>query len=666
MEHTEETTKLIEIERKAKPTHISPIVIVIGLALTYGAIWIVAYSELVVKQIQIAICQFSPIALGMTFIVAVTNYILSSLFRRTILKPSDIITIYVMVAIGTMIASRGLMEKLIPVMVAINYYATPENRWVETFYPHIKPWLVPFDPYGLEKQPVARYFYEGIKEGAIPWGDWIRPLLSWSIIVLAIYCAFICMATLFRRQWVDNEKLTFPLTQPPMQLAETSIFRSFITSRLAWIGFLLPTIIFTINGLHTIYPTVPEIRLQHNLNQYFTQRPWNAMPFTTVYGSLAAIGFGYFLPTQLLFSLWVFFWIARLQSVLMAWLGLYVEAMPLYPTHLHMGYQVAGAYIVLTAFMLRSAFPHLKQVVLYSLGIRKHGSIEGKDELLPIGVAFWGLLISFIVAVLWSWLAGMSLWFAIVEIGIYLGVVVLVMARSVAEAGLMMTETSFRPVDIVQLFIPARRLEAKNLTPMCFLDAVFTRDLRGLLLTPMLDALKMADTLKFTRRALLIPIITTILFALVTSCHVELLLPYKYGAVNMYGYAYWGNCIWGFGHAMSVLQSPERFPYYHRTSFAIGIAVTMFLSFMRSRYWWWSLYPLGYALSASWTMIVFWFPVMMAWAIKSLILRYGGMTAYTRLRPLFIGLIFGEFFMAIVWATYAMVTRKTAPFFPWP
>lgn len=660
-----EAIRFVEVEQRRKVFTVSLMPLIVGLALTYGAIWIVAYSELVVKQIQIAICQFSPIALGMTFIVAMVNYILSSLFRRTILKPSDIISIYVMVAIGTMIASRGLMEKLIPVMVAINYYATPENKWVETFFPYIKPWLVPFDPSGLEKQPVARYFYEGIKEGAIPWGEWIRPLISWSVVVLAIFFTFMCMATLLRRQWVDNEKLTFPLTQPPLQLAEVDAFRSLVKSKLAWIGFLIPTFIFTLNGFHTIFPTVPEIRLQHNLNQYFTQRPWNAMPFTTVYGSLAAIGFGYFLPTQLLFSLWVFFWVARIQSVLMAWLGLYVEGMPLYPTHLHMGYQVAGAYIVLTAFMIRSAIPHFKRIVIDNLRVRS-GSLDDSDELLPIGVAFWGFIITFIIAIIWSWLAGMALWFAVIEVSVYLGIVVLVMARSVAEAGLMMTETSFRPIDIIQLFIPARRLEAKNLTPMCFFDAVFTRDLRGLLLTPMLDALKMADVLRFSRRALLLPIIITIIFALMASCHVELLLPYRYGAVNMYSYAYWGNCIWGFGHAMSVLQSPERFPYYHRTSFVIGVVVTLFLAFMRSRYWWWSLYPLGYALSASWTMIVFWFPVMMAWAIKSLILRYGGMLTYMRLRPLFIGLIFGEFFMAIVWATYAMVTRKTAPFFPWP
>ena len=666
MSYRERDTRVLEVESERKGRLISPIALLIGLALTYGAIWVVAYSELVVKQIQIAICQFSPIALGMTFIVAVANYALSRLLKRTLLRPSEIVTIYVMVAIGTMIASRGLMEKLIPVLVAINYYATPENKWVETFFPHIKPWLVPFDPSGLEKQPVSRYFYEGIKEGSIPFGEWVRPLLAWSVIVLSVYCAFICMATFLRRQWVDNEKLTFPLTQPPMQLADASMLRSLVTNRLAWIGFLIPSFIFTLNGLHTIYPTIPEVRLQHNLNQYFTQRPWNAMPFTTVYGSFAAVGFGYFLPTQLLFSLWVFFWFARLQSVVMAWLGLYVEAMPLYPTHLHMGYQVAGAYIVLTAFMLKSAMPYLKTALLHSIGLKHLESVERSDELMPIKVAFWCLLISFLVSVIWCWLAGMALWFAVVEMGIYLGVVVLVMARSVSEAGLMMTETSFRPIDIVQLFIPARRLEAKNLTPMCFIDAVFTRDLRGLILTPILDALKMADVLKFSRRALLLPIVVTILFSILASCHVELLLPYKYGAVNMYSYAYWGNCIWGFGHAMSILQSPERFPYYHRTSFLIGIAITVFLAFMRSRYWWWSLYPLGYALSASWTMIVFWFPVMVAWAVKSLILRYGGMQTYMRMRPFFIGLIFGEFFMAIVWAVYAMVTRKTAPFFPWP
>ena len=57
--------------------------------------------------------------------------------------------------------------------------------------------------------------------------------------------------------------------------------------------------------------------------------------------SFAAIGFFYLLPTQLLFSLWFFFLLTRLQDVVAAMFGLRISSMPLYPTRLYIGYQVA-------------------------------------------------------------------------------------------------------------------------------------------------------------------------------------------------------------------------------------------------------------------------------------------------------------------------------------
>jgi len=87
---------------------------------------------------------------------------------------------------------------------------------------------------------------------------------------------------------------------------------------------------------------------------------------------------------------------------------------------------------------------------------------------------------------------------------------------------------------------------------------------------------------------------------------------------------------------------------------------------MRARFWWWPFHPLGYALCASWTMIVFWFPVLIAWILKTLIARYGGMRLYTRARPFFLGLILGEFSMAVLWTGISALTRTPAPFFPWP
>jgi hypothetical protein len=109
-------------------------------------------------------------------------------------------------------------------------------------------------------------------------------------------------------------------------------------------------------------------------------------------------------------------------------------------------------------------------------------------------------------------------------------------------------------------------------------------------------------------------------------------------------------------------------PYEPATliNFVVGCVVTVGLTVMRARYWWWPLLPLGYALWGSWTMIVFWFPIFIAWIIKSTLTRYGGMHLYFRLRPLFLGLILGEFFNAVCWATFSGITHRPAPAFPWP
>jgi hypothetical protein len=94
--------------------------------------------------------------------------------------------------------------------------------------------------------------------------------------------------------------------------------------------------------------------------------------------------------------------------------------------------------------------------------------------------------------------------------------------------------------------------------------------------------------------------------------------------------------------------------------------MTAWLAAMRVRYVGWPFHPLGYALSASWTSMVFWFPMFVAWIVKSLVVRYGGMRLFAKLRPLFLGMIFGEFTSAVVWTLAAAAWDIMPPFFPWP
>jgi hypothetical protein len=86
---------------------------------------------------------------------------------------------------------------------------------------------------------------------------------------------------------------------------------------------------------------------------------------------------------------------------------------------------------------------------------------------------------------------------------------------------------------------------------------------------------------------------------------------------------------------------------------------------MRMRFWWWPFHPLGYAMSTSWGIIVFWFPILVAWVLKTIILGAGGMRLYRRARMFFLGMIFGEFIMAVIFAIYSCITNNPVPFFPW-
>lgn len=646
---------------------LTPRAVGIGLLSSAAVCFVVCWAELVVASIQIAICQFAPAAIGMLLFIILINLGLAKIWRRLALRAHEIAYIYLMILITALTVSRGLLERWISGLAAVNYFATPGNHWQDIFFRHIPEWAIPWDPKGEPQHIVVRLFYEGVRPGQpIPWQPWLRPIGAWLIVIVAFMMAYLAMASLLRRQWVDNEKLTFPLVQLPVELArDAELGGRFFRNRLTWIGFAIPTLIFTLNGIHGLVPSVPQIPVQFPLNPIFDSmgRPFRDLGYTVAYCSLAAVGFAYFLPTQLLFSLWFFYMFVRFENIMFSAFGAYFEPMPLYPTSLWNGYQVAGAYLVLTGYLVKSAAPHLRDMWRRVFEGEPRGEAP---EMISARWSFLLLAVATVVAVAWFVAFGMSLAMAIIEVLVFLFVVILVMARSVSEAGMLMTETSFRPVDLVRLVTTQHKLGAANLTALSMADAVFTRDLRGNLVSTFLDGLKMSDVLRFDRRHLLVTAVLGLFVALTVGLVLHLYFPYRIGAINLYSYPYQGNAIWGFSHFQGPLVQPDRYDARLPIFFASGVGIALFLSYMRMIHTWWPLYPLGFALSGSWSMIVFWFPILVAWMVKSAIMKYGGWRVYSNLRPFFLGLILGEFSQAVIWATIAGIWRTRAPFFPWP
>jgi hypothetical protein len=639
--------------------------ILIGIALVAITCLCVCWAELVLKTIQIGFLQMPPAAIGIFFFLVLVNKAMRRLGQRFRLSPNELLMIYLMMVVACMVSSRGIMEKIIPLFVTPNYYANSSNQWAELMFPHIKKWIVAFDPSGPPQQPVAKAFFEGLRAGeSIPWRLWILPLACWGVLVLLIIFAFMCIATILRKQWVDNEKLSFPLVQLPLELARANEGQDILKNKLLWGGVAVPAIVFTINGIHNIIPAVPEITLSLFVNPFLVNRPWSAIYWTSIYVSFAAIGFFFLLPTEIVFSLWFFALFARFQDVIAASFGMDMPRMPMYGTYAYVAYQVVGAYVVLAGYLFFVAIPHLKRV-LHTVWSGVSGG-DDRNELLPYPVAFWGLLISFALILLWCRLAGMSTWLAALQFFVFLFIVAIVMTRSTAEAGVLMTETSFRPVDFYRMFAPATNLGPANLTVMAFTDAAFMRDQRGLLLTGFMDGLKIADGARMNRAAMRWVFLAGIIAAMLIAGAIHIWLPYTKGAINLYTYPYSGNNYWAFREAESQIRGAPLPDWQPKTFFVVGVLFALFLSYMRALYYWWPLHPLGYALCISWTMSVFWFSCLIAWIIKTVILRYGGMKLYIRARPWFLGMVLGEFGMAVIWALISGVTGVTAPTFPWP
>jgi hypothetical protein len=50
--------------------------------------------------------------------------------------------------------------------------------------------------------------------------------------------------------------------------------------------------------------------------------------------------------------------------------------------------------------------------------------------------------------------------------------------------------------------------------------------------------------------------------------------------------------------------------------------------------------------------------IFLGWLFKYIILRYGGLRGYRTARPLFLGLIFGEYSIGGVWLVVGLITGR--------
>lgn len=587
-------------------------------------------------------------AIAFLLLLLVINGLWKRLLKRKILTTNEMLIIYVMLIISALLSSFGLAEQLLPNLVGVNYFATPENKWRTLFFSHIPRWLVPWDPHGGEKQAVAKDFYEGLHYGEpIPWEAWIIPLISWSIFALLLFSAMFFTAKLIRKQWIEVERLSFPLLQLPLEICREETAKPFFRNKLMWIGFLIPFIYHSINGLHKFMPYIPELPVIYVLNQHFQTRPWSDLFVIYLVVAFSVIAVGFLLPSDISFSFWFFLLFFRTQELFASMFGAQLDNMPVYPARFFIGYQSTGACVVVAIYML-----HLMR-----------GYIKKAWSETPSYVV--GLLLSLILSILWLTIAGMNALVAVVVMVSFIVFICLVLSRCVSEVGLLMIQGLFRPIDIIALTVPRSALGPANLSIMSLLDGAFMRDVRGILLPTFMDGFKISDALNIKEKNFHIAFWVAIPVVMITVLPLQLWIIYRHGGVTLNNWFLISNPQLYFQESASILSAGSR-SYDIRAPifFLIGGAVAFFLYVMRTRYWWWPFHPLGYAMGASWPVIVYWFPIFIGWFLKFFVNKYGGLRLFVQARPLFLGMILGEFSTALLWALICSLAGVPAPYIP--
>ena len=145
-----------------------------------------------------------------TLLLLVTlNTLYKQFTPKGALKQGELLTIYVMLCLGSSIAGNNFLLNLVLTLGFPFWYATPENEWSQLFFRFVPDWLA------IKDRAVLRGFYEGESSIYIMkyFTIWLKPLALWTVFSMVLIFTLLCVVTLVRKQWTESEKLSYPIIQ---------------------------------------------------------------------------------------------------------------------------------------------------------------------------------------------------------------------------------------------------------------------------------------------------------------------------------------------------------------------------------------------------------------------------------------------------------------------
>ncbi len=541
---------------------------------------------------------------------------------------------------------------------------------------------------GLEGSALALYqrvyggFFNGLMQGNehlplwdLPLMAWARPvLLYWGPLVLLLVLSLISLQFLVHRQWASHEQLAYPLAQVAGVFCRTKDGRpgvpAIFSNRLFWWGCIPVFALLGISYLSAFFPeSVPSLdTMLPNLRNWY-------LPITTKIPILSKSSFSWGLNGQTLF--FTFLGIAYfVSSEISLTVGLSCILVTVFSLLFYsatgsmfessfLDSERAGAYIGYTLILLYTGRTYFKAVFGRALGLRRRRapSAPADDPSAPdevsvlaarvLVVAFLG----FVLVLSWmcqSWL--MAIFFALLLLVLYL-----VFSRIVCETGIPFLQAGWNPSQLLGNVLGPAAIGPRPLTFMLWSTAILTQDPRESLMPYVGNGVKIADDAGLRLKKVFWIVVAAVVAAVVVAFFANSWTFYNHGPGGD-GWAdiytptmYLDEAARHFTtmKVTGVFEASENAGPLGRLALAQGSAIHMHyvvygllavlaVSALRFRFSRFPFHPVLFLVAGTYPCLNAWFSFLAGWAVKQLVVRFGGGGVYQKLKPFFVGIISGE------------------------
>ena len=627
--------------------------LVAGVVLT-ATLCVMCPASLMAIEGPYLACDFTLAGAHAVFLafVLIVNTSLCMVKRSWAFSAGELMTVYLMLAIGSNVTTMGLVGYMLPTPAGLPYYASPENRWPELVIPYVPTWLMPAD------EATIRHFFEGLPAGeSIPWTQWIVPLVWWGVLLVGLYSVMLGLTVAFRRQWIERERLLFPLAQLPIEMIEREpdrILGPFFRSKAMWIGFSIPFLIYGWNCLgillsETAGYALPRISLSRVA--YFARGVWRLRLLV----SFPVVGFTYLINLPLSFSIWFFSLVQQAEQAIFGVVGFRIESggySPYSTAGPILASQGIGAMLAFVAISVWVARAQLRRIVRRAITNEKGPEDEG--EPMSPRAALGTIVGGSVLMGAWMVHAGLP-WvyaplFVVIAFAIFLAI-----TRIVVESGVPMTRAPMiAPVFLINMFgssaFGPAGVAALGMT------CVWAGDVRTFVMCTGAHAWKLSDSLRVRSRSFLWVIALAIPLAVLVSCWATLKFGYTLGGCNANRWFFVSGPQYPWRYVARLSRAPQDASWGRMLFMGIGAAAVWLLTILHHQFAWWPIHPIGLPIAQAGPTEWYWFSIFLGWLFKRVIVWLGGISLYRKSRPLFIGMVLGNFAAGGFWFVISLIS----------